>query len=376
MNAPSASLIIAASEADSNLYYACRFLAPDPFVYLEVNGRKTLLMSDLEVDRARAQARVDEVLSLSEWEAKARQRYQNPRLTDTVSLLLEDYGVRGVEVPADFPLELADRLRERGVTVTARPHPFFPARLVKADHEVAAIEETQRHTEAAFEAALLVLRESVIRGDEVMWKGRPLTVEDLKKVVNVSLMERDCLAQHTIIACGEQGVDPHNEGSGPIRPDQPIIFDIFPRSSRTRYFADMTRTVVKGRASDDLKKIYDAVLAAQLRGIELIRAGASGAAVHAGVVATLEARGYTTGVVNGRNQGFFHGTGHGVGLDIHEPPRVSRVDNELRRGNVVTVEPGLYYPGRGAVRIEDMVLVEDDVCRNLTRTPKMELLEL
>ncbi|PYO38110.1 MAG: aminopeptidase P family protein [Candidatus Rokuibacteriota bacterium] len=376
MTTPTASLIIAASEADSNLYYACRFLAPDPFVYLEVDGRKILLMSDLEVDRARSQARVDEVLSLSQWEAKARQRYPSPRLTDTVSLLLEDYGVKAVEVPADFPLEPADRLRERGVTVTARPHPFFPARLIKSEEEVAAIEETQRHTEAAFEAAIQVLRESVIRGDQVMWKGRPLTSEELRKIVNVSLMEHDCIAQHTIIACGEQGVDPHNEGSGPIRPHQAIIFDIFPRSSQTRYFADMSRTVVKGKASDDLRRIYDAVLAAQRRGIELIRAGASGAAVHAEVVATLEARGFTTGVVDGRNQGFFHGTGHGVGLDIHEPPRVSRVDHELRAGHVVTVEPGLYYPGRGAVRIEDMVLVEEGGCRNLTRTPKLELLEL
>ena len=149
-----ASLIIAASEADSNLYYACRFLAPDPFVYLEVNGRRILLMSDLEVDRARAQARVDEVLSLSSWEAKARQRWPTPRLTDTVSLLLEDYGVSAVEAPADFPLEAADRLRERGVVITARSHPFFPERLIKATEEVAAIEQTQRHTERAFEAAL------------------------------------------------------------------------------------------------------------------------------------------------------------------------------------------------------------------------------
>lgn len=371
-----ASLIIAASEADSNLYYACRFLAPDPFVYLGVGERRILLMSDLEVDRARSQARVDEVLSLSEWEAKARQRYQTPRLTDTVSLLLEDYGVKAVDVPADFPLELADRLRERGITVTARPHPFFPERLIKSSEEVAAIEETQRHTEAAFEAAVNVLRESVIRGDLVLWRGRSLTSEDLKKVVNVSLMEHDCIAQHTIIACGEQGVDPHNQGSGPIRPNQSIIFDIFPRSSQTRYFADMTRTVVKGGASNELRRIYDAVLAAQLRGIQLIRAGASGAGVHAEVVATLEARGYQTGVVDGRTQGFFHGTGHGVGLDIHEPPRISRVDAELRAGNVVTVEPGLYYSRRGAVRIEDMVLVEEGGCRNLTRTPKMELLEL
>jgi Xaa-Pro aminopeptidase len=371
-----ARLIIAASEADSNLYYACRFLAPDPFVYLEVGGRKVLLMSDLEVDRARAQARVDEVLSLSEWEAKAKQRWAQPRLTDTVSLLLEGYGVTAVEVPADFPLESADRLRERGVTVTARPHPFFPQRLIKTDEEVAAIEQTQRHTEAALEAALNVLRESEVRGDAVLWKGRPLTSEDLKKIVNVALMENDCIAEHTIIACGEQGVDPHNQGSGPIRPNQGIIFDIFPRSSVTRYFADMTRTVVKGRASDELTRIYDAVLAAQLRGIELIRAGASGAAVHTEVSRVLEARGYTTGVVNGRNQGFFHGTGHGVGLDIHEPPRVSRMDQLLEAGQVVTVEPGLYYPGRGAVRIEDMVLVESGGCRNLTRAPKMELLEL
>jgi Xaa-Pro aminopeptidase len=371
-----ARLIIAASEADSNLYYACRFLAPDPFVYLEVGGRKVLLMSDLEVDRARAQARVDEVLSLSEWEAKTKQRWAQPRLTDTVSLLLEGYGVTAVEVPADFPLESADRLRERGVIVTARPHPFFPQRLIKTDEEVAAIEQTQRHTEAAFEAALNVLRESEVRGDAVLWRGRALTSEDLKKVVNVALMQNDCIAEHTIIACGEQGVDPHNQGSGPIRPNQGIIFDIFPRSSVTRYFADMTRTVVKGKASAELRRIYDAVLAAQLRGIELIRAGASGAAVHAEVSRVLEARGYATGVVNGRNQGFFHGTGHGVGLDIHEPPRVSRVDQVLETGQVVTVEPGLYYPGRGAVRIEDMVLVKSDGCLNLTRTPKMELVEL
>jgi Xaa-Pro aminopeptidase len=371
-----ASLIIAASEGDSNLYYACRFMAPDPFVFLEVGGRKILLMSDLEVDRARQQARVDEVLSLSEWEAKAKQRWAQPRLTDTVSLLLEDYGVATVEVPADFPLEAADRLRERGITVQVRPHPFFPERVIKSAEEVAAIELAQRHTETALAAALDVLSRSVIRGNDVVYKGRPLTSEDLKKVVNVSLMENDCIAQHTIIAGGEQGVDPHNQGSGPIRPNQGIIFDIFPRSSTSHYFADMTRTVVKGKAPDTLKRIYDAVLAAQLRGIELVRDGASGGAIHAEVAGTLEARGYATGVVDGRNQGFFHGTGHGVGLDIHEPPRISRLDYELKTGQVVTVEPGLYYPGRGAVRIEDMVLVEPGGCRNLTRSPKMELLEL
>lgn len=371
-----ALLIIATSEVDSNLYYATRFLAPDPFVFLQVGARKVLLMSDLEIDRARAQARVDEVLSLSEYEGKARQRWLSPHLMDMVGLLLEAYGVAAVTVPSNFPLDYADRLREKGVRVTARPDPFFPGRLIKSAEEVAAIAETQRHTEAALEAALAVLRESRIRGEEVRWQGKPLTVEQLKKVINVSLMESDCVAQHTIVACGLDGVDPHNQGSGPIRPNESIVFDIFPRSSQSRYFADMTRTVVKGKASDGLRRMYDAVLAAQQRGIELVRDGASGQSIHAEVVRILEARGFETGLVDGRMQGFFHGTGHGVGLDIHEPPRISKVDHVLKAGQVVTVEPGLYYSRWGAVRIEDLVVVEASGCRNLTRAPKTALLEL
>ncbi len=376
MTEPQALLIIAASEVDANLYYACRFLAPDPFVFLQVNGKKLLLMSDLEIDRARSEARVDEVCSLSAYEPKARQRWQAPHLIDTLSLLLEEQGARAVTVPANFPVEYADRLREKGIRVTPKPDPFFPERLIKSEEEIKAIEATQRHTEAALDAALAVLRGSEIRGEYVCWRGAVLTAEALKKVINVSLMENDCIAQHTIVACGIQGVDPHNQGSGPIRAHESVVFDIFPRSSRTRYFADMTRTLVKGKASAGLKRMYEAVLAAQLRGIELIRDGASGQAVHAKVSRTLERFGFETGVVDGRHQGFFHGTGHGVGLDIHEPPRISKVAHTLQAGQVVTVEPGLYYPQWGAVRIEDLVVVETEGCRNLTCAPKMELLEL
>src|SRR5262249_56299278 len=171
----------AGRERDRDLYSACRFRAPDPFVFGEPDRKKILLMSDLEVDRARQQARVDEVLSLSEWEAKAKQRWPQPRLTDTVTLVLEDYGAREVEVPADFPLEAAERLRERGIRVQVRPHPFFPQRGVKSAEEVAAIEEAQRHTETALAAALDVLRRSGTRGDAAISKGRPLTSEGLKK---------------------------------------------------------------------------------------------------------------------------------------------------------------------------------------------------
>jgi Xaa-Pro aminopeptidase len=369
-------LILAASEADANLYYACGFLAPDPFVFVETAGRKLLLMSDLEVDRARAQARVDEVRSYAAYEAKARHRWPEAGVAEAVALLLEELDVGAVTVPANFPLAPADGLRERGIRVAAQPDPFFPERLLKRPDEITAIAETQRHTEAALGAALEVLRASEVRGPGVYWQGRPLTAEDLKRVVNVSLTEHACVAEHTIIACGRDGVDPHHQGAGPIWANQSIVFDIFPRSATTRYYADMTRTVVKGRASDPLKRMYEAVLAAQRRGIELVQGGASGQAVHREVTRTLESRGFLTAVVEGRHQGFFHGTGHGVGLDIHEPPRISKVDHVLRAGQVVTVEPGLYYPEWGAVRIEDMVVVEAQGCRNLTTFPKDTLLEL
>lgn len=363
--------LIAAGEADSHIYYACRFLAPDPFVFLHVDGRRILLLSDLELDRGRSQARVDEVLSLSQYEDKARQRgAARPSLIDTLSVVLDEYGVTDLTVPGTFGVEYADQLRERGYRVRTKPEPFFESRIKKTSDEIACIEETQRHTEAALETALDVLRESEIRGDAVSWRGKILTSEDLKKVINVSLMEHDCVAQHTIVACGLDGVDPHNQGSGPIRPHESIVFDIFPRSSRTRYYADMTRTVVKGDAPDPLRRMYDAVLEAQLRGIELIRAGAEGQEVHAEVTRAMERRGFETGLVGGRMQGFFHGTGHGLGLDVHEPPRIGKAPWRLEAGHVVTVEPGLYYPEWGAVRIEDLVVVEENGCRNLTRFPK------
>ncbi len=371
--ADQAILIIAASEQDSNLYYASGFLAPDPFIFLQMGGRKLLVMSDLELDRAKLEARVDEVLSYSAYEAKAKQRTAQPTqptMIDTLAVVLGEHGVTEVLVPANFGVEHADRLRERGIRLAWKRDPFFEERVVKRDDEVVAIEATQRATERAVARALDTVRESDIRGDRLYWRGEVLTAEILRRVMHLSLMEDECLGQHTIVAPGLQGVDPHNQGAGPILPHQSLVLDVFPRSTRTRYYADMTRTVVRGRASDPLKRMYDAVLAAQLRGIALCADGVDGSEVHREVAATLERAGFETGMVEGRMQGFFHGTGHGVGLDIHEPPRVSKVGSALRTGHVVTVEPGLYYRRWGAVRIEDMVLIQPGGCHNLTEFPK------
>jgi Xaa-Pro aminopeptidase len=164
-------------------------------------------------------------------------------------------------------------------------------------------------------------------------------------------------------------VDPHEEGHGPIRAHQPVVMDIFPRSERTGYFGDLTRTVVRGRASERLKEVYALVHEGVRLGHRRVRDGAEGQAIHGEIQALFESRGYPTGRRDGRMQGFFHGTGHGLGLEIHEPPSIGQRPCTLRAGHLVTVEPGLYYLGLGGVRIEDVALVTSTGSRNLTRAP-------
>ncbi|MBN1586828.1 MAG: aminopeptidase P family protein [Candidatus Omnitrophica bacterium] len=369
----SARLICAASEANSDLYYLTRFLAPDSFCCVEIDNHKILLMNDLEVDRARAQAQADEVLSISDLQKQMDPKGETPpKLAGILAHFCNGRGVESLSVPADFPLALADALRETGLEVKAHAGPFVAGREVKNSAEIEAIEASQRAAERALGRALDRLRQSVTgEGDVLYWEGEVLTAEALRDLIQGSLFEDHCSADHTIVACGEQGVDPHNRGSGPLRAHQAIILDIFPRSTQTRYWADMTRTVVRGRAGDAIKRMYEAVYAGQETAFSLIRDGASGAFIHQEVLRTLEAKGFETGLKDGRMQGFFHGTGHGVGLDIHESPRISQCDSTLRAGNVVTVEPGLYYAGVGGVRLEDLVLVTGDGCRNLTQMEKL-----
>jgi Xaa-Pro aminopeptidase len=197
-----------------------------------------------------------------------------------------------------------------------------------------------------------------------------LTSETLKTAVNTTIMAQGWLPSHTIISSGNQCVDPHHEGTGPIKAHTSIIFDIFPRSQKNGYFGDLSRTVVRGRATDKLKAIYATVQAGQQIGFDMIRDGINGRDVHQKILDLFEARGFPTGKIKGRMQGFFHGTGHGLGLDIHEAPRIAPVEATLRTGHVVTVEPGLYYLGVGGVRLEDVVLVTEKGNRNLTNCPQ------
>lgn len=371
-----ATLFIAASETDSNLYYATKFIAPDPFIYMEIKGERLLIMSDLEMDRAKTQAKVDRVLSYSELEQKAKtQGVKEPTAVDIVNVVLKEAKIRRLLVPANFPFIHATRLQELGYSLKPKRDPFYEQRVVKTAEEVRYIEASQRATEEAVAAAHDALRRATIKDGWLWLDGECVTSERIKQLINVKLMERECVAQHTIVAGGEQACDPHHEGMGPLPAGRSIIFDVFPRSAATRYFADMSRTVVRGPVHPELKRLYQTVKDAQEEAIDKIKDGADGMKIHHGICARFEKAGYKTGLVNGRMQGYFHGTGHGVGLDIHEAPRISRTGSLLQEGHVVTVEPGLYYPGLGAVRIEDMVLVTKDGCRNLTRFPKVFELE-
>ena len=375
-----ARLIYAASETDADLLYPTRFFAPDPFIFLEARGRRFVVMSDLELDRARRQAfdparkraGRDVVLSFAALAAAARRRGREPGVAAVIAELLRQQRLRRVGVPRSFPLGLAGELAALGLRVEAQGDPFWPAREVKSAGEVKAITAALRAAEAGLEAGLSALRACAIGRDGYLRRhGRRFTAEDLRAAVDTRIMAEGCLPAHTICAPGDQAVDPHEEGHGPIRAHTPVVMDIFPRSARTGYFGDLTRTVVRGRASERLKEVYALVGEGVRLGHRLVRPGASGQAIHRRIHRLFEEKGYRTGLQGGRMQGFFHGTGHGLGLQIHEAPSISaRPAPRLRAGHVVTVEPGLYYLGLGGVRIEDVALVTPGGSRNLTRVPK------
>jgi len=368
-----ALLICGDSETNADLHWSCGFLAPDAFSYMWTPARSYLLIGDLEVDRARAQSRVDEVLPASHYNRLYRKRHPDEDVTDrdpkVLALALEELGLRQLAVPAAFPLRTAEFLRRAGFELEARPDPLFPQRAFKSADEVAAIRAANNAAQTAMAAARDALRRAEVRDDLLVLDGEPLTSQRLRRLIHHVLLDGDCIGEHTIVAGGEQGCDPHNTGSGPLPAGQTIIIDIFPRGEATGYFGDITRTFVKGVAPATVRALWEAVRDAQAEALSQIRAGASGRDIHARVEAIFAEAGYETGQVDGHMQGFFHGTGHGVGLAIHEAPGIGKTGTTLHTGHVVTAEPGLYYPGVGGVRLEDLVVVGDEGCDDLTTFP-------
>ncbi|MCX6935971.1 MAG: M24 family metallopeptidase, partial [Verrucomicrobia bacterium] len=318
------------------------------------------------IDRARRTARVDQCLDLAVEEKRlGHKKHSYPKV---LAAVLRRHGIHSAEIPLSFPIGLAQSLRTAGIRLHPVPEPFFPASLKKSPVEIRHITQAIRAAESGLARAVEILRAAKIRRNNLLsWSGSTLTSERLRTEMEIACLRHGALAKDTIVAGGTQACDPHERGSGPLRAHQTIILDIFPRNSQTGYFGDITRTFVKGLASEKLRHLRNTVIQGQQRVLRQTRAGANGLKIQNQLREWFRDQGYPTEIQKGRWSGFFHGVGHGLGLEIHETPRFAVAS--LPAGSILTVEPGLYVPGIGGVRIEDVVLVRRGVPRRLTRFP-------
>jgi len=374
--------LVYADSGDSTQRYLSGFDAPDPFLTL-YDGDFHLLVSSLEYGRARNAERPATVARHADYDYRAKvEEYGHDEASDRVTVaFLADHDVESVVTPEDFPLATADGLRHLGVEVTAeREGVVDDIRAVKTAEEVEHVRTAQKANEKAMARAEQLLRESTIGSDEdgaaLVHDGDVLTSERVTREIEMELLRNGCALDETIVACGADAADPHDRGSGPLRPDESVIVDIFPRDKETNYFADMTRTFVKGEPNDTVAEWYDLTQEAKEAAFDALEPGATGKDVHDAVCDVYEDAGWPTLRSDERTEtGFIHSTGHGVGLDIHEGPSLSPRGGELKPGHVVTIEPGLYDPEFGGVRIEDIAVVTEDGHENFTDYPEELVVE-
>jgi Xaa-Pro aminopeptidase len=363
-------LIVAASEQDPDMLYATRMFVPDPFIFLQQNGKRTIVLSDLEIDRGRKQARADEILPYSKFEREVQgTRTKTPPFEQVLSHFLRTRRVRSALVPANFQLGFAQELATNKIRLQTTNGLFWPERETKNEEELRLMRRALSITETGMARAIEVLHAAKPgRGKKLIWAGRTLTSEILRAEIDSAVLHVGGLPANTIVAGGDQACDPHERGFGPLFADSLIILDIFPRDAASGYYGDMTRTVVRGQASDQQGKLWETVRAGQTLALKKMKPGVDGLKLHNEIKRFFHDQGYPTELRKGRQVGFFHGTGHGLGLEIHEYPRFQKTI--FKPGQVITVEPGLYYPGLGGVRIEDVAAVTATGVRIISRFEK------
>ncbi|MDP4609949.1 MAG: M24 family metallopeptidase, partial [Opitutales bacterium] len=335
-----------------------------------VSGRSYAVVNRLEYGRVKASSKYDEVFLQESIHQDAAKRLKLPvgsiGPAEYMLYFVKVHKAKLVEVPSSFPAVYYAKLCDAGLKVVIGAEPFFPARELKTDEEAKAIRQGNAASAAGIRAAEQVLRASKIEGKHLLFEGTILTSERLRMTIDQACLGKGAVAQHTIVAGGKQGCDPHEGGHGPLKPNELIIVDVFPRVQKTGYHGDMTRTFLKGRANDAQRALVAAVRDAQMAAIAKVKAGISGASVHKAANDVFVARGFPTERRGDGFVGFIHSTGHGLGLEVHEQPRVSPKAGRLRSGHVITIEPGLYYPEIGGCRIEDVVRVTKDGCELLS----------
>lgn len=377
--------LVQADGEDPNQRYLTDFFAPDPFNTLYTDGAVHILVWPHWYDQARTESRADSVTNNASYgfvELMEEHGMNEARMRALVEFLA-DHDIKSVLVPTDFPASVLDRLRAEGFSVEPEQvHPSYGGaitdiRATKTDTEVEYLQAAQKAAEAAMATCETHLNKATVDDGILYTDGAVLTVERLKRELEVELLRQGCDVHEMILACGEDAAEVHNVGRGPLRANESIVVDIFPQVRETGYFGDMTRTFVKGSPSADIREFYDLSMEAQQAAFSVIEAGVACGDVYHAVCDVFEDSGYPTHRSHDSpKRGFtVPATGHGVGLSVHEPPVLTPNDEKLEAGHVVTVEPGLYDPAIGAVRIEDLVVVTEDGFKNLNEYPKELVIE-
>ena len=341
------AFVVYASSDDADIRYLSRFVVHDPFVFFKRRGQPgTIIVSQMEAERAsrespalvmtRTQAGLPEILKKEKnpWKALAQ--------------MIAGQAGKILLVSPNLPAALVRALEEHA-RVIVDEDTVEQMRAKKSPTEIAWMKSVQKNTDSAMALAVSLIARSTVKKGLLYLRGVPLTSEYVRTAVHKQLMDDGCRAVETIISCGDDTALPHAIGSGQLGANEPIVIDMFPKDETTGYYSDMTRTVSKGEPDEKILELYTAVLDAKRLAISQIRAGVSGADVYQSVVDAFKEQGYES-----NTQGFVHNLGHGVGLQVHELPTLGAAGSTLRAGHVITVEPGLYYPGTGGVRLEDI----------------------
>lgn len=349
-------LLLFGDDRSAALRHEVPLALPDPVALAEVGGSRYALAGFLDVPRLKALGQF-EVISFEELglnDSLAGGKTLPEALREVVVRACERIGLTAAMVPADFPLELADSLRAAGVTLTADGAGFDLRRRSKTEAQLDGIRRAQH----AAELALAHVRDRLRDGGE-------LTVEGLRAEAQRIFVENGAIPHPMlVIAAAGRGADPHDQGGGPIAEAVPIVVDIFPRDLASGCWGDITRTFCIGEPPAELLEWHALVREAQRQATEAVRPGISGAVPYGVACDVLEAAGHRTRRTASDDElvasgGFVHYLGHGLGLELHEAPTLDDGGETLVPGDVITIEPGLYRPGFGGCRIEDVVLVTE-----------------
>ena len=371
-----ATLLAGIPATNPALYHRVRFAVGDPAALVTVAGRTILIVRDIEMGRARLHARADAIACPAEYApAGGLSGDRETATAQAAAELLRRAGVAQVTADRSLPLIYAHVARAAGIDVTCDPAMGVLDRRAKDAQEIEWLARAQAVTEDAVRMACELIATADVSPDgTLMVDQTPLTSERVRLALDLFLLEKEFDNPRAIVAAPPHSGDCHHAGTGVLRTGVPVIVDVFPRDRASLYWGDCTRTVVNGDPSDAVKKMHAAVVEAKAAAIAAVRPGVTGEEVHAATVAVIRRHGFPTGLPPAGAPADWtsmpHGTGHGVGLEVHEPPLLDRGSPPLIVGDCLTVEPGLYSVAHGGVRVEDMVIVTDRGCRNLNQLPE------